>query len=67
MNAKLEGDNLVITIPFNKAGTPAKSSGGKTLLHSSSGGGQKVGLDVDGRPLTVSVLAYTPNPNFVKK
>jgi hypothetical protein len=67
MKAELVGENLVITIPFNKAGTPAKSSNGKTLLHSSSGGGQKIaGLEVEGRPVTVSVLAYTPNPNFKK-
>lgn len=67
MKAELQGDNLVITIPWNKQGTPAKSSNGKTLLHASSGGGQKMaGLEVDGRQVTVSVLAYTPNPDFKK-
>ena len=58
MKVEIKGNNLVITIPLDKAGRPSKS--GKTLVHASTHGNVKAGIDVDGRPLTIGLNAYTP-------
>jgi hypothetical protein len=57
MKAKIEGGNLVITLPLDKEGRP--SSTGKTNIHATTNGGVKVpDVIVNGKPLTISVNAY---------
>jgi hypothetical protein len=56
MNARIEGSNLVITLPLQ---TPRPSASGKTLVVASSGGNVTVqGAAVQGKPLTIGVNAY---------
>jgi len=53
MDAKIQGKNLVITIPLQ---TPTPSSSGKTLLYAT--GTLKNAAEIDGRQLTVTINAY---------
>lgn len=55
MIAKIEGKNLVITIPMTK---PTLSPTGKTLSIASSKGNVKTAVMVDGKPLTIGLNAY---------
>lgn len=55
MTAKIEGNNLVITIPMT---TPRPSASGKTLVVASSGGNKATAAIVDGKPVTIGVNAY---------
>jgi hypothetical protein len=48
---------LTITLPLTP---PRPSSTGKTNIVASTGGSFKTGQNVGGKPLTVSVNAYTP-------
>jgi hypothetical protein len=65
MQVEIKGDNLVITIPLDKKGKISES--GKTMINATSHGGVKTNVEVNGKPLTVSVNAYTPNPEFKKQ
>lgn len=55
MNAKIDGNNLVITIPMNE---PRPSASGKTLVVASSGGNKATGAVVNGKPIIVGLNAY---------
>jgi hypothetical protein len=62
MQAKLDNQgNLVITIPFDKKGTPSKSSG-KSLVHASTGG--NVNCKIGESFFKVGVNVYSPNEDF---
>jgi hypothetical protein len=54
MTAKIENGFLTITLPVSSQ--PSKS--GKTILIASTHGGVRNGLEVDGKPVTISVNAY---------
>lgn len=56
MIAKIEGSNLVITIPMNSVPTP--SSTGKTLSVASSGGNKATTVQVNGKPVIIGLNAY---------
>jgi len=56
MEAKITGQNLVITIPLQK---PTPSASGKTRVVASSRGNQTFpDVKVDGQPVTIGVNAY---------
>lgn len=55
MNAKIDGKNLVITIPVNSPLQPSKT--GKTLLLASSHGIVPTTLVVEGKPVKIGVNA----------
>lgn len=56
-SAKIDGKNLVITIPLNE--TPVASASGKTLVVASTHGNQVMqGVLVNGKPVTVGLNAY---------
>lgn len=57
MTVKVEGNNLVITLPFDKDGKDSASK--KSLIHATTGGAEKTEVMVGGKPLQVSVNAYT--------
>jgi len=57
MQVKLDGKNLVVTIPFDSTGHESKS--GKTMIHASSGGNQPTALQIDGKPIVIGLNAYT--------
>ena len=60
MNAKLDGKNLVITIPVNglKVKDLPKSKSGKTSIVASSGGNMPTAVNIDGKPVIVGLNAY---------
>lgn len=58
MTAEIKGNNLVITIPFDKKGAPSAS--GKTMVHASTRGNLATTVQVDGKTLVVGLNAYTP-------
>lgn len=59
MTVITEGSDLIIRIPLNQIGEDSKSTG-KTTIHASSGGAKKTEITMgNGKPLQVSVLAYT--------
>lgn len=56
MKAKIEGSNLVITIPLQK---PTASKSGKTLVVASSSGNKVMSeCIVDGKPVTIGLNCY---------
>jgi hypothetical protein len=56
MNAKIEGSNLVITLPLQN---PRPSASGKTLVVASTGGNVTTNsATIQGKPLTIGVNAY---------
>ena len=57
MNAKIEGGNLIITVPM---GTPQPSASGKTLVVASSHGNKATSAQVNGKPVVIGVNAYIP-------
>lgn len=57
MQARIDGSNLIITVPVNPTPTPSKSSG-KTLIVATTSGNRPTDVLVQGKPLTVSVNAY---------
>lgn len=57
MKAELKGNDLVITIPFDKKGKDSAS--GKTNLHATTSGAVKTEVEVNGKPLQISLNAYT--------
>ncbi len=59
ISAKVEGGNLVITLPLNQSGN--LSATGKTRVHASSHGNQATTVEVNGKPLIIGVNAYTKN------
>jgi hypothetical protein len=59
MKAEIKGDNLIITIPFDKAGQ--RSATGKTMVHASSKGNIDTGVVHNGEKLIVGLNAYTKN------
>ncbi len=64
MTVKVEGENLVITMPINK---PLQaSSTGKNKLVASTHGNVPTPIHVEGKTLTVSVNAYIKNDAYVK-
>jgi len=58
MKVEVKGNDLVITLPFNKAGNDSKS--GKTKVHATTNGNIATTVDVNGKQLIVGVNAYTP-------
>ena len=56
MDVKIEGNNLIITIPIEKPLQP--SSSGKTLVVASSHGNMVTSVHVAGKPVIVGVNAY---------
>ena len=56
MTAKVEGKNLVISVPMNKK--PEASASGKTLVVASSHGNQQTSLQIDGKTVVIGVNAY---------
>lgn len=57
MNCKIEGSNLVLTVPLNPKPYPPSSTG-KTRIVATTHGSQPTGVHVDGKPITVSLNAY---------
>jgi len=57
ISAKIEGNNLIVTVPLNTAGI--RSVSGKTLVHASSHGNQATSCMVNGKPLIIGLNAYT--------
>ena len=57
MQAEIKGNNLVITIPCDTKNLMPSSSG-KSLIVASTHGNQPTSLQVNGKPLVVSVNAY---------
>lgn len=57
MDIKIVGDNVIITLPFDKVGQLSASK--KSKVHASTKGNIDTPLMVDGKPLTVGVNAYT--------
>ena len=57
IKAKVDGKNLVITIPFNAKGKASKS--GKSMVHASTNGNVTTDLEVGGKMLTIGLNAYT--------
>jgi hypothetical protein len=55
MEAKIEGNELVIRIPLQK---PTLSSSGKTLIVASTGGNKQIDVEVEGKPVYVGLNAY---------
>lgn len=55
ITAKIEGGNLVLTIPMQ---TPTPSASGKTMVVASSRGNQATTATVDGKPIIVGLNAY---------
>lgn len=58
MKVEVKGNDLVITLPFNKTGNDSKS--GKTKVHATTNGNQASTVEVNGKQLIVGVNAYTP-------
>lgn len=56
LQAKVVGNDLVITIPMNP--TPTPSASGKTLVVASSHGNQKTDVLIDGKNVTIGVNCY---------
>ncbi len=56
MNATIDKGVLTITINTNKV--PSPSASGKSLIVASSHGNQPTAIQVDGKPVIVSVNAY---------
>ncbi len=56
LTAKIDGANLVITVPMNPV--PVPSSTGKTLVVASSHGNAKTNVLVEGKVVTIGVNAY---------
>lgn len=57
VTAKVEGGNLILTLPIIKGGRPSKS--GKTTVFATTNGNQPTTVTIDGKPLIVGVNAYT--------
>jgi hypothetical protein len=55
MQAKIEGKNLVITIPLQD---PKPSSSGKTLVVATTSGNITTTATVNGKPVIVGMNAY---------
>lgn len=55
MDAKITGNNLIITIPLQ---APTLSASKKTLVVASTHGNVKTNALVDGKPVTIGVNAY---------
>lgn len=56
VKAKIEGKNLVITVPLYDKPTPSGS--GKSLVVGGTRGNIKTELEVNGQPVFVGVTAY---------
>ena len=59
MTAKIEGKNLVITLPINKPLKPSTS--GKSLVVASTNGNKETEVEVEGKRVVVGVNAYIKN------
>lgn len=55
MTTETKDGNLIITIPM---GTPTPSASGKSLVIASTRGNKPSTVQIDGKPLIVSVNAY---------
>ena len=56
VQAKLENDNLIITLPMN--GTGVRSKSGKTIVVASSHGNVPTEVEINGKKVIVGVNAY---------
>ena len=56
MKVTVEGNELVIRLPLQ---TPRPSASGKTMVVATSGGNKQTTAEVNGKPVTVGVNAYT--------
>lgn len=59
MKCKVEGKNLVVTIPLQD---PTESKSGKTLVVASTHGNQATGITVQDQPLILGLNAYIRKP-----
>lgn len=57
MKVEIKGNELVITMPFDKKGTISGSQ--KSDVHSSTNGNKDTGVKVNGKPLMLGLNAYT--------
>lgn len=57
MQVQIKGNDLVITIPFNKKGKASAS--GKSLVHATTQGNKETEVEVNGKTLVIGVNAYT--------
>jgi hypothetical protein len=55
MTAKIEGNNLIITVPMT---APTPSASGKTLSVASSHGNMATAATVEGKPIIIGLNAY---------
>jgi predicted transport protein len=58
VKVKVKGDEIVITMPFNKKGKPSGS--GKSNVHASTNGNVEVEAEGFDKPLKVGINIYTP-------
>ena len=59
MKASIENGELIIRLPVES--NPYPSQTGKTRIVATTHGGVKTAVEVEGKPLTVSLNAYIPN------
>jgi hypothetical protein len=64
LSAKVEGKNLVLTIPMESE--PGLSASGKTLVVASTKGNIETPVTVMGQSLIVGLNAYIRNTGYVK-
>jgi len=55
MDATINGNTLTITMNMQ---APAPSASGKTLIVATSGGVKKLPVEVDGKPVKISMSAW---------
>ena len=58
MKAHTEGGHLVIRIPLKRE--PHPSSTGKTLIVATTDGPADTGVEIDGKPVGVRLIAWIP-------
>lgn len=58
MTVKVEGTNLVITIPMNTS--PKASASGKSLVLATTGGNKVTDLEIAGKKVVVGLNVYVP-------
>ena len=55
--AEVKDGKLIITLDLDQTGKPSAS--GKTMVHATTHGNIKTGMEVNGKPLIIGVNAYT--------
>lgn len=57
--AKIDGNNLILTIPLEKKPEPSKS--GKSLVLATTGGNQSIGVKHNGKDVIMGMTVYIKN------